>query len=131
MRRSKYNWHLLCSSSFAYFMAGAILFRKDPYLSMLLLAVTVFSLLHHYHFHNTKLKALDWVLSVIVWLYVYWVFGAQLGSTIFVLMGGLLALKLLDHFVFRAKRYRLFGYTHSAWHVLTAGVILFCIFAKV
>ena len=125
--KGKYNSHILCVSSLVYLFAGLVILEQNLNLSILLFIVTIFSVLYHGNFHNFSLKALDWVFGLILFVYVWYLFSVRFDVYIFVFLCVLLAFRLVDHFLFKTRRYGIFSYTHSFWHLLT-GIIIVLLF---
>ena len=130
--KRKYNSGILCISSLIYFLAGVITYEKTPYLSLLLFIVTIFSILYYNNFKNFNLKTLDWVSGIVLAVYLYYFFGIYFNTYIFVFLVVLVVFRIFDHLLFKTKRYGVFSYTHSVWHLLSGIVIiLLFIFNKV
>ncbi len=125
MKKNNYNSYLLCASSVVYLFAAAMIFEKNSGLSFLLVIVTIFSILYHKNFRNLGLKALDWLFGLTLCVYAYYLFGIEFDLYIFGILSILLIFRLVDHTLFKTKRYGIFSYTHSAWHLITAVVIVF------
>ncbi len=123
-----YNSHILCLSSFVYVFAGLAVMEKNPYLAALLLIVAVFSVLYHNNFQSPNLKILDWVFGAIVTLYMLYIIRVQYDPYIFALIIILVGFRLIDHILFKRKRYGLFSYTHSAWHLISGLLIVGLVF---
>ena len=120
MKKNIYNSYLLCASSCIYLFAAAMIFAKNPRFAWLLLIVAVFSILYHKNFRNLGFKAFDWVFGLILGIYVYSLFGVKFDGYLFVFLIVLFGFRLTDHILFKTKRYSIFNYTHSLWHVVTA-----------
>lgn len=120
----KYNSTILCVSSLIYILAGLIVVQKNFYLAVLLFIVTIFSILYHHSFKNFSLKALDWIFGTILFLYLYYLFDVRFDLYIFAFLLFLVAFRMLDHILFKRKRYGIFSYSHSAWHLLSGLAII-------
>ncbi len=127
LTKIKYNSQILCISSLIYFFAGLITIEKNLYLAILLFTVTIFSILYHRSFKNFNLKVLDWAFGVILLLYLIYIINIKFDVYIFIFLLILVTFRILDHILFRAKRYGIFSYTHSLWHLLS-GLAIVCIF---
>jgi hypothetical protein len=123
--KRKYNSQILCASSLIYLLAGLIVIRTNFYLAVLLFAVTIFSILYHRSFKDFHLKTLDWVFGIILFLYLYYLFNVKFDVYIFAFILMLIAFRLLDHVLFKRRRYGVFSYTHSAWHLLSGIAIIY------
>ena len=117
----KYNSHLLCISSLAYLLSGVIMLKENLFLSVLLLVVTTFSILHHKNFRSLKLQILDWVFGAVL---VVCVLYLKFNPLIFILLTTLILFRIIDHIIFRAKNYRVFGRVHAFWHFFSALAVL-------
>lgn len=124
--KGKYDSHMLCISSLVYLFLGVIVFKDNLYLGLLFFVVTLFALLHHGNFKNFSFKALDWIFGIILAVYIYYLTAVKFDTYIFSFLIILAMFRLLDHILFRMKRYGIFSYTHSMWHVLS-GVLTFMI----
>src|SRR3989338_1341119 len=122
--KNRYNAHLLCLSSLIYLFAGLVVFNKNPYFSILLFIVTIFSILYHKKFRNFSLKVLDWVFGTVLAIYLYYLFRIRFDKYIFSFLFVLLIFRLADHVLFKTRRYEIFSYSHSLWHLLTGIVIV-------
>ncbi len=120
----KYNSQILCVSSLIYFFAGTIIFKTNPYLAILLFAVTIFSIMYHHNFKSFNLKSLDWVFGTILFLYAFYIFKIQFDLYILIFLLLILGFRLMDHILFKTKRYGIFSYTHSLWHILSGLLIV-------
>lgn len=101
--KGKYNSGILCVSSLIYLLAGVVMFRKSPYLSLLLFIVTAFSILYHRNFKNFNLKAPDWMFGAILAVYLYYLFGVRFDPYIFTFLAALLIFRIFDHFSTRQQ----------------------------
>ena len=150
--KEKYNSSILCVSSLVYFLVGFIpiylkigiqpfflfyVFFKQIHkffflainLAILLFTVTLFSVLYHNNFKDFNLKVLDWTFGAILFLYLLYIVNIEFDLYIFTLIASLVAFKILDHVIFKARRYGVFNYTHSLWHFLSGvAVVLVIIF---
>ncbi len=124
-KKRKYNSQILCVSSLVYLLAGLIVIGRNPYLSVLLFIVTIFSILYHHNFKDFNLKVLDWTFGTILLFYLLYIINIKFDLYIFILLVVLMAFRLLDHILFKTKRYGIFSYTHSAWHFLSGLVVVF------
>lgn len=124
--KRKYNSRMLCLSSLVYCFAGLITIEKNFYLSILLFVVTIFSILYHNNFKNFSLKFLDWTFGIILLLYLLYIINIKFDLYILTFLLLLIAFRISDHIIFKAKNYGIFSYTHSFWHLLS-GVVIICI----
>ncbi|HBD24822.1 MAG: hypothetical protein A2566_02560 [Candidatus Zambryskibacteria bacterium RIFOXYD1_FULL_40_13] len=127
LKKGKYNSSILCASSIIYFFVGIVTIPKDIYLSILLFIVMLFSVLHHGNFKNFDFKFLDWTFGMILAVYLYYLVRVKFDVYIFSFLLILTAIRLVDHVLFKEKRYGIFSYTHSLWHLLSGLIIVFII----
>jgi hypothetical protein len=128
--KGKYKFQVLCISSLVYLFAGLIALEKDFYLSILLFLVAVFSIMYHRNFKNFDLKIFDWVFGMTLFLYLLYFVGIKFDAYIFAFLVFIVAFRLLDHVLFKEKRYGIFSYTHSLWHLLSGLAIIFLLIFK-
>jgi len=119
-----YNSQLLCLSSLIYLFIGITTLGKNPCLTVLLFTVTTLSVLHHAYFRNIYLTTLDWIFGVTLWIYSFYIFTLKFDWWVLLLIVLLFTFRVLDETVFKKKRYKVFNYTHSFWHVISALTIL-------
>ncbi len=119
LKSRKYNTHLLCISSLVYLLAGLMALDRNIYLAILLFAVTLFSVTYHSNFKNFNFKTLDWVFGGILLFYIFYVLKIQYDLNIVIFLSLLLSFRIVDHIFFKTKRYGIFSYSHSLWHVLS------------
>lgn len=129
MTRKKYHSQILCISSLVYLVAGLIVIGKNPYLSALLLLVTISSILYHRNFNNLNFKTLDWVLGTVMFFYFFYLYISYLFKTkfdlfIFSVLLAICIFRTLDHGLFKTKHYNIFSYTHSLWHLISGVAII-------
>ena len=120
----KYNSTILCASSLIYILAGLIVVQKNFYLAILLFVVTIFSILYHHSFKDFHLKVLDWFFGIILFLYLCYLFGMKFDVYIFLFILMLATFRLADHILFKTRRYGIFSYTHSVWHLLSGLAVI-------
>ena len=124
IRTRKYHSRILCLSSLVYCFAGFIILEKNFYLSILLFTVTIFSIMYHNNFKNFNLKVLDWTFGIILLLYLLYIINIKFDLYIFTFLVLLIAFRIFDHVLFKTRRYGIFSYTHSAWHLLSGLIIV-------
>lgn len=125
--KRKYNSQILCISSLIYFFAGLAVIEKNPYLATLLFTVTFFSIMYHNNFKDFNLKILDWTFGVILLLYLLYIINIKFDLYILILIVSLVVFRLFDHVLFKTRRYGIFSYTHSLWHLISGLVVVLAI----
>ena len=118
----RYNSHLLCLSSLIYLLAAVIAFPKSHALSALIFMVTIFSILHHAKHRNMQLETVDWILGISLTLAALYLFRDFL--LVYILLCILIIFRTFDFFVFQVKRYRVYNYSHSVWHLISSLAIV-------
>ena len=124
LTKRNYNSYLLCVSSLAYLAVGLLVITKNPYLAILLFAVTLFSILHHRNFKNFILKSLDLFFSTFLLLYIL---NIRFDLFVLILLITLTVFRLFDYILLKKESYGIFSYTHSLWHLVSGLAIVFAV----
>jgi len=125
---TKYNSQILCLSSLLYLLAGLMVIEQSLLLSIIIFAVTLFSILHHAYHKNLLLTVADWLLAI--WLVLHTLYIFRDTNIVYIFLLILIIFKSIDEFIFFSKRYRMFNYSHSIWHLLSSlAIILLSIYA--
>ena len=121
LTKRNYNSYLLCVSSLAYLAVGLLVITKNPYLAILLFAVTLFSILHHRNFKSFILKSLDLFFSTFLLLYIL---NIRFDLFVLILLITLTVFRLFDYILLKKENYGIFSYTHSLWHLVSGLAIV-------
>jgi hypothetical protein len=125
LQERKYNSAILCATSLTYFAAGLLALSKNSHLAVLLFAVTIFSIAYHSNFKNFYFKSLDWILGFILTFYIFYsMVTIRFNSYMLAFLLLLAAFRLVDHILFKTKRYGIFSYTHALWHLVSGLTII-------
>ena len=124
LTKRNYNSYLLCVSSLAYLAVGLLVITKNPYLAILLFAVTLFSILHHRNFKSFILKSLDLFFSTFLLLYIL---NIRFDLFVLILLITLTVFRLFDYILLKKESYGIFSYTHSLWHLVSGLAIVFAV----